>query len=383
MASIAGFFMGFIDKLYHYGLPFVVVLSILVFVHEFGHFWVARRCGVKIETFSIGFGKELFGWTDKLGTRWRVAILPIGGFVKMFGDADVSSRPDAAAGAKMDAEERKVSFMHKKLWQKALVVVAGPAANFLFAIVALAILYSTLGQDFSPAVIKDVQPESAAAEAGLQPGDKIVSADGTIIESFEQVREIIGLNLGQPIQLGIERAGQTTVVPVTPKLVQITDRLGTVHHMGRLGVGPTADIVMRRENPALALWRAVKETYSKSANMLDVVWQMIIGVRSTEDLGGPISIGQMSGVFWSEGFVPTIEFMVLISINLGLVNLFPIAPLDGGHLLFYAIEAVFGRSIGERVLAIGFRVGLAVFVSFYVFIVWHDLARLMHMSPGT
>lgn len=383
MAPITHFLMTFLDKAYHYGLPFVVVLSLLVFVHEFGHYWVARRCGVKIDAFSIGFGPEILGWTDRSGTRWRIALVPMGGFVKMFGDADASSRPDAEAAARMDAEARQVSFMHKKLWQKSLVVSAGPAANFLFAILVMTILFATVGQPFTPPIIGKIQPDSAAEHAGLKPGDVIQSVDGAQVRRFEELQQMVSLDPGQPLRMNVQRDGQTLEIVATPSVVDEKDRFGNVERIGRLGVYPSSDIVIRQEDPATAAWQATRETWSITSNTLGVVWQMIIGVRGTEDLSGPIGIGQMSGEFWREGFVPLIHFVALLSISLGLINLFPIPVLDGGHLLFYAIEGVRGRPVSERALAFGFRVGFALILSFFIFVMWHDLARLMHVTPGT
>ncbi len=383
MALIIGFLHGFIDKLYHYGLPFVIVLSILVFVHEFGHFWVARRCGVKIEAFSIGFGGELFGWTDRLGTRWRIGWLPIGGFVKMFGDADASSRPDSEAASKMDATERLGSFMHKSLGQKAAVVAAGPLANFLFAILVTAALFATVGQPFTPPIIGRVMPDSAAEKAGLQAGDVVDSVDGVTVRRFEELRQMILLDTGDPLTLTVTRNGQTLTLTATPKIVEETDLLGNKEKVGQLGMMQSSELVMRHEDPFTALWQATRETWSITASSLETVGQMIVGRRSANDLSGPIGIGQLSGEVWKEGFIPLVRFMALLSINLGLINLFPIPVLDGGHLLFYAIEAVRRQPVSERALAVGFRVGFALIVSFFVFVMWHDLARLMHVASGT
>jgi regulator of sigma E protease len=383
MAFFAGLIQTFIDKLYHYGLPFVVVLSILVFVHEFGHFWVARRCGVKIETFSIGFGGEIFGWTDRSGTRWRIGWLPVGGFVKMFGDADASSKPDAQANLQMNEDERRVAFAHKALWQKALIVGAGPGINFLFAILVMAGLFATVGQPFTPPVIGKIQPGSAAERAGLQPGDLVQSVDGVEVHRFEELRQMIMLDTGEPLTLSLVRDGQPLTLKATPEIVDEKDLLGNAQKIGRLGMLPSGDVVIRHEDPFTALWQATRETWTITATSLETLGQMIIGRRSTDDLSGPIGIGQLSGEVWKEGFVPVVHFIALLSINLGLINLFPIPVLDGGHLLFYAIEAVRRRPVSERALALGFRVGFALIVSFFVFVMWHDLSRLIHVNSGT
>jgi len=383
MAFVAGLVQTFIDKLYHYGLPFVVVLSILVFVHEFGHFWVARRCGVKIETFSIGFGGEIFGWTDRLGTRWRIGWLPVGGFVKMFGDADASSKPDAQAASQMSEDERRVAFAYKALWQKALIVGAGPGINFLFAILVMTGLFATVGQPFTPPVIGKIQPGSAAEHAGLQPGDLIQSVDGVEVHRFEELRQMIMLDTGEPLTLSLIRDGHPMTLKATPEIVDERDLLGNNQKIGRLGMLPSGDVVIRHEDPLTAVWQASRETWTITATSLETLGQMIIGRRSTDDLSGPIGIGQLSGEVWKEGFVPVVHFIALLSINLGLINLFPIPVLDGGHLLFYAIEAVRRRPVSERALALGFRVGFALIVSFFVFVMWHDLSRLIHVNSGT
>ncbi|MDB5394632.1 MAG: rseP [Rhodospirillales bacterium] len=375
MAHIIGSLQGLLHWLIHAGPIYIVALSILVFVHEFGHFWVARRCGVKIEAFSIGFGGELFGWTDRLGTRWRVAWLPIGGFVKMFGDADASSRPDTAAAAQMDAEARRVSFTHKKLWQKALIVAAGPAANFLFAIVIMAVLFSTIGQPFTPPVIGSVVPGSAAEKAGLMAGDVVESVDGVTVRRFEELRQMVVLGTGDPLTLTLMRKGQAMTLVATPQIVEEDDLLGNKTKVGRLGMMPSGQFVMRHEDPATALWQATRETWSITASSLTAIGQMITGRRSSDDLRGPIGMSQVIEQVSHEGFIPLVQLVALLSISLGLINLFPIPVLDGGHLLFYAIEAVSRRPVSDRALAVGFRVGFALIVSFYVFVMWNDITK--------
>jgi regulator of sigma E protease len=383
MAHIVGSLHSFLHWLVYAGPIYVVALSILVFVHEFGHFWVARRCGVKIEAFSIGFGGELFGWTDRLGTRWRVGWLPVGGFVKMFGDADASSRPDLEAAAKMDLAAQRVSFTHKKLWQKALVVAAGPAANFLFAIVVLAALFGTIGEPFTPPIIGAIKAGSAAEKAGLQAGDVIDSIDGVGIRRFEELRQAVLIGTGDPLTLVLKRNGQPMTVIATPEIVAEKDILGNTTKVGQLGILQSSDSVLRHEDPVTAVWRAASETWSITTSSLATIGQMIIGRRSADDLSGPIGIGQVIGAVSHEGFIPLVHLVALLSISLGLINLFPIPVLDGGHLLFYAIEAVSRRPVSERALAFGFRVGFALIVSFFVFVMWHDLSRLFHLSPGT
>jgi regulator of sigma E protease len=366
--------MEFLTGLWTYVIPFLVVLTVLVFVHELGHYWVARRNGVRIETFSIGFGPELFGRTDKAGTRWKFSAIPLGGYVKMFGDADAASTPSGAVRT-MTAEEREVSFFHKRLGQRAAIVAAGPIANFLFAIIALALLFSLYGQPFTPADIGTVQENSAAARAGLLPGDVIVEIDGQAIERFEEVQQIVRFNQGTALAVVIERDGGRQPISVTPEITTVTDRMGNTHSIGLLGIG-RAGMEYRRHDPLTALWQAGRETVNLTTGTLGAVGQMISGARGTEELGGPLRIAQMSGEVAQSGIVALIWFMAILSVNLGLINLFPIPMLDGGHLLFYAVEAIRGKPLGDRAQEYGFRIGLALVLTLMVFSTWNDLVHL-------
>ena len=353
---------------------FLVVLTVLVFVHELGHYLVARWNNVRVEIFSIGFGPELFGWNDRAGTRWKISAIPLGGYVKMFGDADPASMP-AADLPEMTPEEREVAFHHKRLPQRAAIVAAGPVANFVFAIVALAGLFMTVGQPFTPPQIGTVQPGSAAEAAGMQAGDRIVSLDGQAIERFEDVQRIVRLDPGQPLAVVVQRGDRNINLSVTPKLSEVTDRFGNKHQFGLLGiVGQGVQYV--RYNPLQALARANSETAGIVGGTLQAVWQMIIGARSTDELGGPLRIAQMSGEVAQYGWSAIVPFMAVLSINLGLINLFPIPVLDGGHLLFYAAEAVRGRPLGYRAQEYGFRFGLALVLTLMVFATWNDLVHL-------
>jgi len=367
MASFSGSFGYFV-------FWFLVVLTVLVFVHELGHYLVARWNGVKVETFSIGFGPELFGWNNRAGTRWKVSAIPLGGYVKMFGDADPASMPSADI-REMTAEERAVAFHHKRLGQRAAIVAAGPLANFLFAIVALAGLFATLGQPFTPPQVGSVQEGSAAQASGVQPGDTIVSIDGQKIERFEDVQRLVRLDPGKALAVMVHRGDQDVTLSVTPKMSEVTDRFGNKHQYGLLGiVGQGVQYV--RYNPISAVGRALGETSEIVGGTLQAVWQMIIGARSTDELGGPLRIAQMSGEVAQYGFSAILPFMAVLSINLGLINLFPIPVLDGGHLLFYAAEAVRGRPLGQRAQEYGFRFGLALVLTLMVFATWNDLVHL-------
>ena len=355
---------------------FLVVLTVLVFVHELGHYLVARWNGVRVEVFSIGFGPELFGWTNRAGTRWKISAIPLGGYVKMFGDADPASMPASDARLRaMTPEERAVAFHHKRLPQRAAIVAAGPIANFVFAIVALAALFATVGQPFTPPQVGTVQAGSAAEASGIQAGDTILSIDGEAIQRFEDVQRLVRLDPGQPLSVVMRRGTQDLTLSVTPKLSEVTDRFGNKHEYGLLGiVGQGVQYV--RYDPLTALARASGETADIVGGTLQAVWQMIIGARSTDELGGPLRIAQMSGEVAQYGFSAILPFMAVLSINLGLINLFPIPVLDGGHLLFYVAEAVRGRPLGQRAQEYGFRFGLALVLTLMVFATWNDLVHL-------
>ncbi len=358
---------------------FLIVLTVLVFVHELGHYLSARRNGVRVQIFSIGFGPELLGWTDRAGTRWKLSLIPIGGYVKMFGDADVASMPGEMV-EDMTEEEKGVSFFHKRLMQRVEIVAAGPAANFLFAIVVLSGFFMTVGQPFTPADIGEVVSGSAAERAGLRPKDTIVAIDGKPIERFEDIQQIVGLDAGEALQLTVRRDGQNLTLSATPSIEEEKDIFGNVHRIGRLGIKRTGTEFVRRD-PVSAVWRAVGETWNIAAGTLQAAGQMVMGRRTADELGGPIAIAQMSGVVARVGFVDLIRFMALLSVNLGLINLFPIPILDGGHLLFYAAEAIRGRPLGQRAQEYGFRVGLALVLTLMIFVTWNDLVHRTGVIP--
>ncbi len=366
--------MDFLSNSLSYIVPFLVVLTVLVFVLELGHYLVARMNGVRIEVFSIGFGPELFGWFDRSGTRWKLSAIPLGGYVKMFGDADPMSMPGERVPA-MTAAEREVSFHHKSLMQRTAVVAAGPLANFVFTLVVLSLLFATVGQPFTPADVGRVQPGSAAEAAGIKAGDVIAAIDGDQIARFEDVQRLVRLNTGTPMHMVMRRDGQPVAITVTPRMEKLTDRFGNEHRLGLLGIERSGVDYVRRD-PATAMWQAGVETSNLVTGTLEAVWQMVIGVRNTDELGGPVRIAQMSSEVWQGGVVALIWFMSVLSVNLGLINLFPIPVLDGGHLLFYAAEAIRGRPLGQRAQEYGFRVGLALVLTLMVFATWNDVVHL-------
>ena len=365
--------MEYIASISNWILPFLILLTVLVFVHEMGHYLVARYCGVRVEVFSVGFGPEIYGWEDRRGTRWRFSAIPIGGYVKMFGEQPGGPGRDGE-GESLSTTERAESFAAKTLGQRSAIIFAGPFANFLFAVVMLAGMFMAIGQPFTPADISAVEPNSAAERAGLKPGDVIVSINGTEIERFEQVVSIVRLAPGQPLAIKVQREGHEFVLDAVSGVHKWKDRFGNAQTIGRLGVRRSgSDRILVRHDPATAVWRASVETAMLSGQILDFVWQMINGTRTTKELGGPIRIAQISSDMWQLGIASMIMFAVALSINLGLLNLFPVPMLDGGHLLFYLFEAIRGKPLGERAQEYGFRIGIFMVLGLMVFATWNDL----------
>ena len=371
MSSLAPFVHG---GVWYVGI-FLLVLTVLVFVHELGHYLIARRNGVRIEVFSIGFGPELFGWYDHAGTRWKFSAVPLGGYVKMFGDSDPSSMVGVSRLRELTAAERQVSFHHKRLLQRVAIVGGGPLANFVFAILVLALLFATYGQPFTPAEVGQVQAGSAADKGGIKVGDTITNINGSTIERFEDVQQIVRLNPGEPMTIVVRRNDQSVTLHVTPARTEMTDRFGNHHEIGLLGIGRSGVEYIKR-NPISAVAQAFGETWNLSTSTLQAMWQIVIGTRASDELGGPLRIAQMSGEVAEGGIVPLLWFMAVLSINLGLINLFPVPVLDGGHLLFYAAEAIRGRPLGQRAQEYGFRIGLALVLTLMVFATWNDLVHL-------
>ena len=458
--------MEFLNPLWNYVLPFLVILTVLVFVHEMGHYYVARRAGVRVEAFSIGFGPELFGWTDKHGTRWRFAAIPLGGYVKMFGEAERELDADGREIGLTPAE-KAVSFQHKRLGQRAAIVFAGPFINYLFAILVLGILFATAGQSFSPSIIGSVTAGGPAAKAGLKTGDKIVQVAGRDVERFEEIIQALGIRPGQRVPMVIERGGQRRGIDVDVGVRIITDKRGNQSPFGELGAGPfvppvvgrvvaqsaaeeaglqpgdvfvklkgrpietfddvrkivTAnaevplELVVRRgeENVTLVVtpkWltgkdkegnavkvggvigvspqaafrkqhgvgdafvQAVRETYGLTIATFTAIGQMIAGTRSTRDLSGPLRIAEISGDMAQNGLYNFFWFLGVLSLHLCIINLLPIPMLDGGHLMFYGFEALRGKPLGQRAQEYGFRIGLALVITLMVFATWNDLVHL-------
>lgn len=367
--------MDFIVNLAGYIIPFVVVLTIIVFVHELGHYWVARRCGVRVEVFSIGFGPELFGWNDRNGTRWKISAVPLGGYVKFFGDADATSNVDSSAVARMSEEDRKVSFHYKALPARAAIVAAGPVANFIFAILIYAALFSLVGQPFTPPVVGSVVEGGAAEAAGLQPGDRILTADGNTIQRFEELRAYVALRAETPILFRVQRDGGEIELTLVPRRVDVPDGLGGSQRVGQIGIR-TAGVEFVQHGPGMAVVQAVRETWQVVDNTFTYLGRIIQGRESGDQLSGPLGIAKISGDVARASWLGLISLMATLSVAIGLINLFPVPMLDGGHLLFYGIEALRGRPLGERAQEYGFRIGFALVLSLFLFATWNDLNRL-------
>lgn len=371
---------GFIDVII-YVSSFLAMLSILVFVHEWGHFIVARMNGVRVDVFSIGFGPEIWGRTDKKGTRWKVSYVPLGGYVKFFGDASEASTPGDSLD-KMSEEDKKVSFHHKKLHQRAAVVFAGPFANFIFAILILATFFYAYGQVDTPAVVSSVVEGSAAEEAGLQKGDVIVAVDGSEIKRFNDVRIEVLYSAGESMNVDVLRRGEIVSLVLTPKLTKIVrdgepvmDDDGKPLELYQIGVQNAEKTVIREHSLTSALWAGVLETRVIVVQSLRGIRQMIVGTRSVKELSGPIGIAKIAGESAKRGIDFWIRVMALVSISLGMINLFPIPMLDGGHLLFYGFEAVLGRKLSERTQEYGFRIGLVFILGLMMLATFNDILK--------
>ncbi len=358
----------------HNIISFIVILSIIVFLHEFGHYWVAKKFGVKIETFSIGFGKEIFGWNDKSGTRWKISMWPLGGYVKMFGDDSAASTPDSKKLSEMSDEEKKVSFYFQKIYKRFLIVLGGPAFNFLTAIVILSFFFFFYGRPETKPVVDTVVENSAAAAAGFKKGDEIIELDGQSITRFEQIKGIVSLNPEIPLEIVYLRDGKKIKTKITPKMQETKDIFGDVTKIGLIGIGAT-ESTFKKLGGTEAISASVIETYDISAKTLQAVGQMITGQRSAHDISGVLRIADYSGKSVDQGFKMVFWFMAIISINLGLVNLFPIPMLDGGHLFFYLIEAVRGKPLSEKTQEYLFRFGFLVLMSLMVFATFNDLSH--------
>jgi regulator of sigma E protease len=390
-----------VSNLFHYAISFVVIISFIVFIHEFGHFYVARLCGVRIDEFSIGFGKELWGRNDKKGTRWKICLIPMGGFVKMHGDASEASTPDRSKLEHMSEEEKRISFHFKPLWQKFLIVLAGPVANFILATFIFASVYMTYGklELDAPPLVDEVIEKTPAAKIGLKPGDLIIKLDGKEVKKFTDLQQIVQYSPLQEMVIEYKRGDKIITDKIAPEFTEVDDGHGNKAKIGMLGIKRAAVEVTDEDYKRLSFGEAVPaavgEVYRQCQIMLKGVGQIISGVRSTKELGGPVKIMEYSGqstnkiteavacMFKSDGkdcgnlvrdgLVISLYFMAMISTMLGLVNLFPIPMLDGGHLMFYLVEAIARRPVGEKYQEFAFRVGFAFLIGLTLYVTFNDI----------
>jgi regulator of sigma E protease len=362
-----------------YLIPFLFVLSLVVFFHELGHFLIARLCGVRILVFSIGFGPEIVGFNDRYGTRWKIATIPLGGYVKFFGDENAASVPDGHRLEEMSPGERAESFFFQPVWKRAAIVVAGPMANFALAIAIFSTIFMLYGKQTMSARVDAVQPDSPAAAAGFQPGDLVVSIDGKAIDNFEDMQRIVSESAGDPLKITVDRNGTKVLFTATPALKEVKDAFGNAHRIGILGISRSmaaADLQFHPVAPPQAVVMGVEETWFVIDRTLGYIGGVVVGREAADQLGGPIRIAQISGEVATIGFVALIHLAAVLSVSIGLLNLFPIPLLDGGHLLFYSIEAMRGRPLSERAQEVGFRIGLAIVVMLMIFATFNDIVHL-------
>ncbi len=365
-----------------YAVPFLFLLGLVVFIHELGHFLVGRWCGVRVLTFSIGFGRELFGFYDRHGTRWKLSALPLGGYVKFHGDMNVASAPDMEAVRQMSDAEKRESFPLKPVWQRALIVVAGPVANFLLAIALFAGLAVFAGRMVNDPYVGAVIPGSAGEAAGFQAGDKIIRIDDRDVATFEDIQRLVNPNAGVEVAVRILRAGAEQVIRVTPRLEERRERLG-VARMGLIGLRVSADPAHRHREyygPLRALGHGVGETYYIVARTVDYLGKLFTGREYADQLSGLPRVVQASGeVTKSGGITGLLALTALMSVSIGLLNLFPIPMLDGGHLVFYAYEAIRRKPASEAAMEMSFRFGFAIVIALMVLATWNDIKHFVSL----
>jgi len=364
----------------NYLIPFLILIMIVVFIHEYGHYYFAKRYGVGITDFSIGFGSEIFGWHDKSGTRWKICWIPLGGYVKFFGDRNVFSQAEQQEVInKYNEEDRNKLFILKPLYQRSLIVAAGPLANYVLAIIIFSIINMFVGKDFTPAVVNEVQVNSPAYEAGIKKNDKIISIDNNNVQSILEVSTFINTSTAEIIEFTVLRNNQEVTLYVKPNLVQSKDSLGNSVKKRMIGIKLSPlnnEFEKQRLGPAEAIYHSIKEVWFVSVTSLKYLGNMLIGSADTSQLGGPIRIAKITGQVAEYGVVPFLSIMAYISISLGLINLFPIPMLDGGHLMFYFFEKVLGRPLSQKTQEGLFRIGLFLLFSLMFFVTFNDLKDL-------
>jgi regulator of sigma E protease len=363
----------------HNVVPFVLLITPIVFFHELGHFLVARWFGVKVETFSIGFGPAIVSWRDSRDTRWKISWIPLGGYVKFFGDLNAASMPDEEQLKNIDVRDRSVAFPFKPVHQRALIVAAGPVANFILAIAIFTAFLLVFGSEVIAPVVGNVVHGSAAEAAGIHKGDVIDSVAGRHIQSFDDIRELVWDRAGQNLTIDVYRGKSLLHLHVTPRATTVKER-GITQRLGLLGInGPTSasQITHVTYGPAGAVVEACRRTWSVVANTFDFLFHRYTFQTGADQLMGPLGVAQVSAQVASVSYLWLVQLAALISISLGVVNLFPIPVLDGGHLLYYGCEALLGRPLGARAQDVGFRLGLAFMLGFFLFATWNDVTRLL------
>jgi regulator of sigma E protease len=363
LAALVGNYTGWI-------VPFLFTLTVIVFFHELGHFLVARWCGIKVLVFSLGFGPEIAGFTDRLGTRWKLSAIPLGGYVKFFGDENEASVPDAATLAAMSEEERKQSFFGQSVGRRAAVVVAGPLTNFILAIVLFAAVFMVVGKQIAVPRVSAVEAGSPAATAGFQAGDLVTAIDGHKIDNFVDMQRIVGFAGGHPLTIVVDRGGVPITLTATPEMRGGRGVLGVTRS------NQPGDVRVESVAPLDAVKLGVDKTWFIVETTLSYIRDVFVGRQSADQIGGPIGIARISGQVAELGWGALIDFIGVISVSIGLLNLFPVPLLDGGHLLFYLIEAVRGRPLSERAQEVGFRIGLAIVVMLMIFATVNDILHL-------
>ena len=363
-----------------YIIPFIILILVVVFIHEYGHYYFARRYGVGVTDFSIGFGKEIFGWNDKSGTRWKICWIPLGGYVKFFGDRNVFSQADQEKLlAKYNEVDRKKLFVLKPLYQRALIVFGGPLANFLLALVIFFSIYTFVGKDFTPAMIAEVQKDSPAMVGGLKPNDVILEIDGNKVESIMDVSKFIMMSTDNLIDFKVKRSYDELILKIKPDTIFGEDNLGNKINKRIVGIKLSAynnEINHVKLGPAQAVFHAAHEVYYVTTSSLKYLGAMVFGKADTSQLGGPIRIAKISGQVAEFGLLAFVSMMAYISISLGLINLFPIPMLDGGHLMFYAFEKILGRPLSQKTQEGFFRIGMFLLLSLMFFTTFNDLKDL-------
>lgn len=368
--------MELLQLILHNFFSFIFIISLIVFIHEFGHFYVARLCGVRVEQFAIGFGKEIFGFNDKHNTRWKFCLVPMGGYVKMFGDRNAASIADDELIAKMSVEERKTSFIAKNVYQRFAIVLAGPLANFILAIFIFTFMFYVKGQTSVLPIISEVVKDSAASEAGILKNDKIIKINNKEINDFADVATMISTSKkGQKLDLVILRNNKIVELDVVPKMVARKNIFDETLPVPTIGV-IASEVVAKKLNIFQSFAKANLETYNISLAIFKALGELITGNRDLKELGGPIKIAKYSGKTVSNGFWMVIWFMAMISINLGVMNLLPVPVLDGGHLFYYFIEMIKGKALPKKVQEVGYRLGFACLITLMLFTTFNDLVGL-------